>query len=164
MFAAYVSARGHAFIDPALYLPKSWTNDPAKVAATHVPETVAFATKPALAVEMIQRTLAANVPFSWVAADAVYGVGDVEARYDEPAKAMFSKSNPITTSAPGQASLWSLAKRKRSRLILPPMRGSASMLARVQKAPFVTGATANSPISKQTNMMIRNRVYGPGAS
>lgn len=78
VFASYVSARGHAFIDRALYLPKSWTGDPAKLAAAHVPETVAFATKPALAVEMIQRALAADVPFSWVAADAVYGVGDVE--------------------------------------------------------------------------------------
>lgn len=78
VFAAYVSARGHAFIDRALYLPKSWTSDPARLAATHVPETVNFATKPALAVQMIQRTLAANVPFSWVAADAVYGIGDVE--------------------------------------------------------------------------------------
>jgi len=78
VFAAYVSARGHAFIDRALYLPKSWTGDPAKLAATHVPETVEFATKPALAVEMIRRALAANVPFSWVAADAVYGVGGVE--------------------------------------------------------------------------------------
>lgn len=28
VFAAYVSARGHAFIDRALYLPKSWTSDP----------------------------------------------------------------------------------------------------------------------------------------
>lgn len=78
VFAAYVSARGHAFIDRALYLPKSWTGDPARLAATHVPDTVVFATKPALAVEMIRRALAANVPFSWVAADAVYGVGDVE--------------------------------------------------------------------------------------
>lgn len=78
VFASYVSARGHAFIDRALYLPKSWTGDPAKLAATHVPETVAFGTKPALAVEMIQRALAADVPFSWVAADAVYGVGDIE--------------------------------------------------------------------------------------
>ena len=78
VFAAYVSARGHAFIDRALYLPKSWTGDPARLAATHVPEAVAFATKPALAVQMIRRALAANVPFSWVAADAVYGVGDVE--------------------------------------------------------------------------------------
>jgi SRSO17 transposase len=78
VFAAYVSARGHAFIDRALYLPKSWTSDPARLAATHVPESVNFATKPALAVQMIQRTLAAAVPFSWVAADAVYGVGNVE--------------------------------------------------------------------------------------
>jgi SRSO17 transposase len=78
VFAAYVSARGHALIDRALYLPKSWTSDPAKLAAAHVPETVAFATKPALAVDMIQRALAADVPFSWVAADAVYGVGDIE--------------------------------------------------------------------------------------
>lgn len=78
VFAAYVSARGHAFIDRALYLPKSWIGDPARLAAAHVPEAVAFATKPALAVQMIRRALAAEVPFSWVAADAVYGVGDVE--------------------------------------------------------------------------------------
>jgi len=78
VFATYVSARGHAFIDRALYLPKSWTSDPARLAAAHVPEAVAFATKPTLAVQMIQRALAAEVPFSWVAADAVYGVGDIE--------------------------------------------------------------------------------------
>ncbi|MDQ4422159.1 IS701 family transposase [Sphingobium sp. DEHP117] len=78
VFAAYVSARGHAFIDRALYLPKSWTGAPARLIAAHVPEAVAFATKPALAVDMIGRALAADVPFSWVAADAVYGVGDIE--------------------------------------------------------------------------------------
>ncbi|WFS24863.1 IS701 family transposase [Rhizobium rhododendri] len=78
VFTAYVSDRGHAFIDRALYLPKSWTSDPARLAAAHVPEAVAFATKPALAVDMIRRELTAKVPFSWVAADAVYGVGDVE--------------------------------------------------------------------------------------
>ena len=78
VFAAYVSARGHAFIDRALYLPKSWTGDSARLAAAHVPDAVSFATKPALAVQMIQRALAAEVPFSWVAADAVYGVGDIE--------------------------------------------------------------------------------------
>jgi len=78
VFAAYVSARGHAFVDRALYLPTSWTGDPARLAATHVPDTVTFATKPALAVQMIQRALAAEVSFAWVAADAVYGVGDIE--------------------------------------------------------------------------------------
>src|SRR5689334_23594241 len=37
VFAAYVSRHGHAFIDRALYLPKVWTDDPARMAAAHVP-------------------------------------------------------------------------------------------------------------------------------
>jgi SRSO17 transposase len=78
VFAAYVSCHGHAFIDRALYLPRNWTSDPARMAAAHVPEGTGFATKPALALNMIERALAAAVPFSWVAADSVYGVGDIE--------------------------------------------------------------------------------------
>src|SRR3954454_15527848 len=38
VFAAYASRHGHAFIDRALYLPKTWTSDPARLAAAHVPE------------------------------------------------------------------------------------------------------------------------------
>jgi SRSO17 transposase len=78
VFAAYVSRHGHAFIDRALYLPKAWTDNPARMATTHVPDGTAFATKPGLAVKMIERTIAAGVPFAWVAADSVYGVGDIE--------------------------------------------------------------------------------------
>ncbi len=78
VFAAYVSHHGHAFIDRALYLPKAWTDDPARMAAAHVPDGTSFATKPALAARMIERAIAADVPFAWVAADSVYGVGDVE--------------------------------------------------------------------------------------
>ena len=33
VFAAYVSTKGHAFIDRQLYLPKAWTDDPARCAA-----------------------------------------------------------------------------------------------------------------------------------
>src|ERR1700710_1745186 len=78
VFAAYVSRHGHAFIDRALYLPKSWTSDQARLAAAHVPEGRGLATKPAIALKMIERALAAEVPFGWVAADSVYGVGDIE--------------------------------------------------------------------------------------
>ena len=78
VFACYVSRHGHAFIDRALYLPKGWTDDPARMKAAHVPETTAFATKPALAVAMIERAIAAAVPFAFVAADSVYGVAGVE--------------------------------------------------------------------------------------
>ena len=68
VFASYVSRHGHAFIDRALYLPKSWTDDPTRMAATAVPAETAFATKPALARAMIDRAIAAEVPFAWVAA------------------------------------------------------------------------------------------------
>jgi SRSO17 transposase len=78
VFAAYVSRHGHALIDRALYLPKAWTDHPARLKAAHVPDKTAFATKPALAAAMIDRAIAADVPFGWVAADNVYGVGDVE--------------------------------------------------------------------------------------
>ena len=40
VFAAYVSRHGHAFIDRALYLPKAWTDDPARLAAAHVPAEI----------------------------------------------------------------------------------------------------------------------------
>src|SRR5919112_1683859 len=66
VFSAYVSGKGHAFIDRALYLPKTWPDDPARRAGAHVPEDVTFVTKPPLAVAMITRALAAGVPFAWV--------------------------------------------------------------------------------------------------
>lgn len=78
VFACHVSRRGHAFIDRALYLPKAWTDDPARMKAAHVPVETRFATKPAMAGAMIERALAAKAPFSWVAADSVYGVGSLE--------------------------------------------------------------------------------------
>jgi SRSO17 transposase len=78
VFACYVSRNGHAFIDRGLYLPKAWTDDPARMKAAHVPAETRFATKPAMAGAMIERALAAKVAFAWVAADSVYGVGSLE--------------------------------------------------------------------------------------
>jgi SRSO17 transposase len=78
VFAAYVSRHGHALIDRALYLPRAWAEDPARRGAAHIPEAVEFATKPRLALRMIERAIAAGVPFAWVAADTVYGVGELE--------------------------------------------------------------------------------------
>ncbi len=78
VFATYASRHGHAFIDRRLYLPKAWTDNPPRMTTAHVPPGTVFATKPALARQMIERAIAADVPFSWVAADSVYGVGDIE--------------------------------------------------------------------------------------
>ena len=79
VYLTYAAPRGHALIDRELYLPESWTGDPARCRAAGVPEGTAFATKPALAQMMVTRALAAGVPASWVAGDEVYG-GDPHLR------------------------------------------------------------------------------------
>ena len=73
VFLAYASEAGRAFIDRALYLPAAWTQDQARRQVAGVPETVAFATKPALAQAMLARAFAAGVPAAWVTADEIYG-------------------------------------------------------------------------------------------
>jgi SRSO17 transposase len=73
VYLAYAAPAGTAFIDRALYLPRSWTGDPARCHAAGVPSGTAFATKPALAREMIGRALDAGAPAAWAAGDEVYG-------------------------------------------------------------------------------------------
>jgi SRSO17 transposase len=50
------------FIDRELYLPKAWANNEALRAATGIPPSVAYASKPQLMQRMLARALAARVP------------------------------------------------------------------------------------------------------
>src|SRR5687767_4627384 len=78
VFAAYVSDQGCALIDRQLYLPQAWIKSTERREAAHVPSDMRFVTKPQIAAEMIERAVAAGVPFDWVAADTIYGVGAIE--------------------------------------------------------------------------------------
>ena len=80
VFAAYVSRHGHAFIDRALYLPREGTDRRSGSSEGHIRAGRRRTFRPSLqlAAEMIERALATGVPFRWVAADSVYGVGDIE--------------------------------------------------------------------------------------
>lgn len=73
VFLAYASPKGRAFLDRALYLPKTWAEDRPRRRAAGVPEEVAFATKGELARVMLARAFAAAVPAAWVTGDEVYG-------------------------------------------------------------------------------------------
>lgn len=73
VFLGYASRFGQALIDRQLYLPQSWANDSERRAAVSVPEDISFATKPAIARNLIASALDAGVPCAWVLADAVYG-------------------------------------------------------------------------------------------
>jgi SRSO17 transposase len=59
----------------AVYLtyPGAWTGDPARCQAAGLPAGRAFATRPALALRMINRALDAGAPAAWVTGDEVYG-------------------------------------------------------------------------------------------
>jgi SRSO17 transposase len=73
VYLTYASAGGHALIDRELYLPRVWADDTDRREQAGVPAEVKFATKPALATEMITRALDAGVSARWVAGDEVYG-------------------------------------------------------------------------------------------
>src|SRR5215218_196577 len=115
VFAAYVSGKGHAFIDRALYLPKAWADDAARRAAAHVPQEIAFATKPHLARAMVERAIAAGVPFAWVVGDSIYGVSEVEM-----ALRRAGKGYVLGVAATSQFNSWG-AK--------PPVAGTAAAIA-----------------------------------
>ena len=80
VFIAYASRFGQTLIDRRLYLPESWATDAERRRQAHVPEDVAFATKIAMARELIAAALDAGAPCRWVLADALYG-GDYRLRH-----------------------------------------------------------------------------------
>ena len=73
VFVAYSSEKGAAFLDRALYLPRAWTNSPARRTEAGIPEEIVFRNKVELAEQMLQRAFEAEVPAGWVLADSFYG-------------------------------------------------------------------------------------------
>ncbi|MFC7388473.1 IS701 family transposase [Sphaerisporangium rhizosphaerae] len=74
VFLAYASVRGRALIDRRLYLPAgAWLADSRRCQAAGVPDQAVFATKPALAGQMITAAVEAGIDAAWVAGDEVYG-------------------------------------------------------------------------------------------
>jgi SRSO17 transposase len=85
VFLAYASRFGYTLIDREIYLPRCWSEDPARCAAAGVPPQVRFATKIVLARRMLARALDAGVPAAWCTADEFYG-GDRALRRDLQAR------------------------------------------------------------------------------
>jgi len=60
-------------IDFALYLPETWTEDRARRREARIPDDIQFATKPQLALRLLQRAVDNGVPPGLVLADQAYG-------------------------------------------------------------------------------------------
>jgi len=55
-------------------VPEEWTNDLVRRATAGIPKTLAFRTKPQIALEQIRRALAEGLPPGVVLGDAAYGI------------------------------------------------------------------------------------------
>jgi SRSO17 transposase len=75
VFLAHVGPRGRALVDKRLYLPKEWTDDPARCAAAGVPkEKQLYRSETELALEMLQRAQArGHLVAEWVTGDDAFG-------------------------------------------------------------------------------------------
>jgi SRSO17 transposase len=78
VYLVAVAPGGSALMDHQLYLPESWCQDDEATrqrrAKAHIPETIAFQTKPEIAAAMVRRTeIAGQVALDWITADEEYG-------------------------------------------------------------------------------------------
>ena len=73
VFTALVTACGQAWVDFDVYMPDCWARDPQRRKKAGIPEGLAFATKPELALEQVKRLIAGGLRVLWAAADEVYG-------------------------------------------------------------------------------------------
>ena len=100
VFLALAGSRGRALIDRELYLPQGWCDDPARRGRAGVPGDVKFATKPQLALRMLDRAFAAGLEPAWVLADEVYGNDSKFRRHLE------GLGQPYVVAVKGDQRLW----------------------------------------------------------
>lgn len=103
VFLGYSSSKGHAGLDRSLFVPREWIEDPDRRRDAGIPEGLAYRTKPALALEVLERALDAGVPAAWVVSDEVYGSdGKLRRSLEERGQAyvLAVRSNETATTWP----------------------------------------------------------------
>jgi SRSO17 transposase len=76
VYLGYASRQGYSLIEGQLFMPDEWFAEEhtERRQACDVPEDLLFKTKPEIGLELLKNTVKrGNLPFSWVAADALYG-------------------------------------------------------------------------------------------
>ena len=68
VFTALVTACAQAWADFDIYMPKSWAGDPGAGGRPASRRSLAFATKPDLAIEQVRRVMASGIRVLWAAA------------------------------------------------------------------------------------------------
>jgi SRSO17 transposase len=112
VFLAYASTHGHTLLDRELYLPQEWTDDRDRCQRVGIPEQRAFATKPALALQMLQRNVDAGLKLAWVTGDSIYGDDRTLRQWLE------SRPQPYVLAVSGKEAVWLDTHQRQIKLIL----------------------------------------------
>ena len=76
VYLGYASRKGYSLIEGRLFMPEKWLEEgqAEQRQACGVPEDLDFKTKPGIGLELLKSAIQrSSLPFSWVAADALYG-------------------------------------------------------------------------------------------
>ena len=95
VFSAYVTASGQAWADFDVYMPDRWARDLPRRRAAGIPGDLAFATKPQLAMDQLERLAAAGLPVRWAAFDEVYGRSEELRKKAREGRARLRRDHPV---------------------------------------------------------------------
>ncbi|NJC96121.1 MAG: IS701 family transposase [Anaerolineae bacterium] len=76
VYLGYASRKGYSLVEGQLFMPAEWFDEThtERWQACGAPEDLTFKTKPEIGLELLQKAQKrGNLPFSWVAADELYG-------------------------------------------------------------------------------------------
>jgi len=100
VFLTYASPKGYTMLDRELYIPQEWATDKERRKAAGIPADLQFRTKPEMALDMIERTDGAGVPYKWVTGDCVYG------EYYQLRQSLEENNKGYVMAVSGKACVW----------------------------------------------------------
>lgn len=117
-FLAYVNSVGdRVLIDRELYIPeKTWFSDRQRCAEAGIPPELEFTTRPEQVAAMVERTVAAGVPFRWFTADEEFGQNPGLRDYLENAAVAYVMAVPKNTQLTDSAGVTVTVKDVPARL------------------------------------------------